>query len=182
MKTIGYIILICFLSCPVSLSQSKKELQAQVNQLISDKQELQSEILTLKQQMLDLKQELFNTRNENEKLKSEIAVSSNSDKSKESMGKPTESKANSNLVGDGRCQATTAKGTQCSRKADPGSNYCWQHKSTYDPNSEQPKTIKSSPNTKSSGSSTTSGGRTIYTGPRGGKYYINSHGNKTYVK
>lgn len=25
-------------------------------------------------------------------------------------------------------------------------------------------------------------GRTIYTGPRGGKYYINSNGNKTYVK
>jgi hypothetical protein len=24
-------------------------------------------------------------------------------------------------------------------------------------------------------------GRTIYTGPRGGQYYINSHGNKTYV-
>lgn len=26
------------------------------------------------------------------------------------------------------------------------------------------------------------GGRTIYTGSRGGKYYINSNGNKTYVK
>lgn len=27
----------------------------------------------------------------------------------------------------GRCQATTKKGTQCSRKAQPGSQYCWQH-------------------------------------------------------
>lgn len=27
-----------------------------------------------------------------------------------------------------------------------------------------------------------SGSRTIYTGPRGGKYYINSKGNKTYIK
>lgn len=27
----------------------------------------------------------------------------------------------------GRCQATTKKGTQCSRMAKPGSNYCWQH-------------------------------------------------------
>ena len=26
-----------------------------------------------------------------------------------------------------RCQATTKKGTQCSRAAKPGSNYCWQH-------------------------------------------------------
>jgi endonuclease YncB( thermonuclease family) len=27
----------------------------------------------------------------------------------------------------GRCQATTKKGTQCSRKAQAGSSYCWQH-------------------------------------------------------
>lgn len=27
----------------------------------------------------------------------------------------------------GQCKATTAKGTQCSRKAQDGSEYCWQH-------------------------------------------------------
>ncbi len=27
----------------------------------------------------------------------------------------------------GRCQATTQKGTQCSRMAKAGSSYCWQH-------------------------------------------------------
>ena len=27
----------------------------------------------------------------------------------------------------GRCQAVTKKGTQCSRKAQAGSDYCWQH-------------------------------------------------------
>lgn len=27
----------------------------------------------------------------------------------------------------GRCQAITKKGTQCSRRAKPGSAYCWQH-------------------------------------------------------
>ncbi len=26
-----------------------------------------------------------------------------------------------------RCQATTQRGTQCSRMASPGSQYCWQH-------------------------------------------------------
>lgn len=26
-----------------------------------------------------------------------------------------------------RCQAITKKGTQCSRNAKPGSNFCWQH-------------------------------------------------------
>jgi len=33
---------------------------------------------------------------------------------------------------------------------------------------------------KSTTQSTTE--KTIYTGPRGGKYYINSHGKKTYIK
>jgi len=28
---------------------------------------------------------------------------------------------------DGRCQAKTQKGTHCSRRASPGSGYCWQH-------------------------------------------------------
>lgn len=27
-----------------------------------------------------------------------------------------------------RCAATTKKGKRCSRNAEPGSNYCWQHK------------------------------------------------------
>lgn len=42
-----------------------------------------------------------------------------------------------------------------------------------------------SPNTKSyqsSGSSSYGGTHTIHTGPRGGQYYINKNGNKTYVK
>jgi len=30
-------------------------------------------------------------------------------------------------VTDGRCQATTKKGLQCSRKAQAGRSYCWQH-------------------------------------------------------
>jgi Ni/Co efflux regulator RcnB len=33
----------------------------------------------------------------------------------------------------------------------------------------------------SSGAYNYGGGRTIYTGPRGGQYYYNSYGNKTYV-
>ena len=59
-----------------------------------------------------------------------------------------------------QCKAITASGTQCSRKAEVGSDYCWQHKKT----------------------KVTSGSREIYTGPRGGRYYINSSGKKVYVK
>ena len=34
---------------------------------------------------------------------------------------------NTQPASSGRCQATTKKGTQCSRNAKAGSNYCWQH-------------------------------------------------------
>lgn len=30
-------------------------------------------------------------------------------------------------VTSSQCQAITKKGTQCKRKAEPGSKYCWQH-------------------------------------------------------
>jgi hypothetical protein len=40
---------------------------------------------------------------------------------------PRQLTAPSRLVGDGRCEATTKKGARCSRKAKPGSRYCWQH-------------------------------------------------------
>lgn len=40
--------------------------------------------------------------------------------------KPTTSKKK-DPVSDGRCIATTKKGTRCKRKAAAGSNYCWQH-------------------------------------------------------
>lgn len=69
----------------------------------------------------------------------------------------------------GRCQAMTKAGTQCSRNAKEGSNYCWQHQ-----NSENTSTTQKS--------SSYSGDRTIYTGPRGGQYYYNSKGNKVYIK
>lgn len=83
-----------------------------------------------------------------------------------------------------RCIAITNAGTQCKRNADPGSDYCWQHKRMYEPIKSS--TVNSSSSNTSTQNSistgTTSSGRTIYTGPRGGKYYINSNGNKTYIK
>jgi len=33
----------------------------------------------------------------------------------------------STISDDGRCQAITKKGTRCSRRAQSGSRYCWQH-------------------------------------------------------
>jgi hypothetical protein len=59
-----------------------------------------------------------------------------------------------------QCVATTQAGSQCKRSAKEGSSFCWQHEPSYSPSSSN----------------------TIYTGPRGGKYYINKNGNKTYIR
>ncbi len=66
----------------------------------------------------------------------------------------------------GQCQAMTLNGVQCSRKAEPGSKYCWQHK-----NYNTGASISPSSNDK-----------TIHTGPRGGQYYYNSSGKKVYIR
>lgn len=45
-------------------------------------------------------------------------------KAKDGEVRPTPKRA---PAGDGQCQATTKKGTRCSRRAQAGSSYCWQH-------------------------------------------------------
>jgi regulator of replication initiation timing len=179
----SYFVLIVFMFLgSIGFSQSKKELQQQVTTLTSEKQKLMGDVLDLKQQMLDLKTQVLDLKNENAKLQNELASRStnSTDRSDIAITKPSD---NSIQTTGGRCQAITAKGTQCTRQADPGSKYCWQHKKTYEPQSTSTSTNNnSSVSSPSSSGSSTSGGRTIYTGSRGGQYYINSHGNKTYVK
>lgn len=67
-----------------------------------------------------------------------------------------------------RCKAITKAGRQCSRNAKAESDYCWQH---------QKKAIPPTPT-----SSFKLDGHTVYTGSRGGQYYINKNGKKTYIK
>lgn len=43
------------------------------------------------------------------------------------VGSPSTPSSPRPATSSGRCQATTQKGTQCSRKAQAGSSYCWQH-------------------------------------------------------
>lgn len=117
-----------------------------------DLQKLQAEIEALKVRVTLLEQKL-------------------SEKKDSTVSKPNEHK---------QCIATTTAGYQCSRNADPGSDYCWQHKKIYEPTTSSSVSNSTSTNTKSS--STTSSGREIKTGPRGGQYYINSSGKKVYVK
>ncbi|WP_372775653.1 hypothetical protein [Mangrovibacterium sp.] len=157
-------------------AQSKKDLELKIANLEKSQSETMTEINSLKKENGLLKTELDQVKNETRLLIQKLATidsNSNAPQPQNLVEETTESPQTS-----GQCKAITSKGTRCSRKADAGSEYCWQHKSTYEPNST-PSKAASSP-AKSSG--TTGSGRTIYTGPRGGKYYINSKGNKTYVK
>ncbi|WP_319591711.1 DNA/RNA non-specific endonuclease [uncultured Draconibacterium sp.] len=75
-----------------------------------------------------------------------------------------------------QCSGTTQKGARCKNKTLNANGYCHLHQDQAGGNTATKKT-----NTSYKKSSY-SGGRKIYTGPRGGKYYINSNGNKTYIK
>jgi hypothetical protein len=44
-----------------------------------------------------------------------------------SSGLSAKTNRSDRAVESGRCQATTKRGTQCSRKAKAGSTFCWQH-------------------------------------------------------
>lgn len=71
-----------------------------------------------------------------------------------------------------QCTAITKSGSQCKRNAQPNTKFCWQHQSS-----------SSQENLKSNSTSNEYyNGHKIITGPRGGKYYINRNGNKTYIK
>lgn len=76
----------------------------------------------------------------------------------------------------GQCKAITAKGTQCSRKAQDGSEYCWQHAGKVG-TQQTTTTPKKSTNTASSGrcrATTKSGSRCSRTARSNG--YCWQHG------
>lgn len=173
MKKLFFLILL-FCSF-ISFSQSKTEMK--------------SEIESLKKQVETLTNEVKTQKSENEQLKSlmisKLDEVSNSIKTFQGSaiiqtGEPaTEPIKEKTGLTEGQCKAITAAGTQCKRNASEGSEYCWQHQDYGGSKSS----VKSSGSTSGSSSgSTTGSGRTIQTGPRGGQYYINKNGNKTYVK
>lgn len=173
MKRIIISLLLIFVAFPM-LAQSKKDLKY--------------EIYTLKKQVTEieaLKAENESLKSENQILKTKIEKFEFAEKngfSAETSNDQVNKTENQEQAVKGQCKAITKAGTQCKRLASEGSDYCWQHQGagTY----KQEKNTKSSTSSsyKSTGSSSYSGSRTIHTGPRGGKYYINKNGNKTYLK
>lgn len=176
MKSPILIFLLLFFAA-YAFPQSKKDLAAQINLLsvkidaVNSKFELLSEQnKSLNKDITSLNLKLSDSEREIQSLKSQL------NQGNSLQEKPSQPSSEKNLQNPSkRCKAITSAGSQCSRNADEGSEYCWQHKKTYEPD-------KPSKSTSGSNGSSNYNGKEIQTGPRGGQYYINSKGNKTYIK
>jgi hypothetical protein len=165
MKRKILILIVLLISISV-YSQSKKDLLLKIDSLNSVINNLTNDCTLLK--------------NENAALKSafqQVELIINSTKLKSDSSIVTEQDQTNKTSEVKRCKAITQSGNQCSRMAEAGSDYCWQHKNKQS-NNQNTQTSTPSKNT----TSYDSGSRTIQTGPRGGQYYINSNGKKTYIK
>jgi hypothetical protein len=168
------LLCICLISF-IAYPQSKKVLEARIN-------ELSAKIETVNVELRLLSEQNKNLTSEVESLKGRLSDSENGLQLLRAQPLPgnqpvmnsqnTEPVQNPTPTTAKRCKAITASGSQCTRNAQEGSDYCWQHIKNY----EAPKTSSSPGNINSSGS------HEIQTGPRGGKYYINSSGKKTYIR
>lgn len=133
---------------------------------------LEERIITLEGQLDELDGRIINNVTALEKINADLsqmnfnATNINSDEQTNSTSTKKENSVNLN---PNQCKAITKAGTQCKRTTKEGSDYCWQHQS-YNKSVTKEK------------SSSYSNDKTIHTGPRGGQYYINSKGNKTYIK
>ena len=168
----AYILLGILLLFMSSCSQFNGDMNAKLSDLTTKVDSLSAKVEELTEQNQLLDQEIS-------WLENEIVDLDKTKKSKLTDPLPASTaKTPEKTVSDGRCKALTTSGSRCSRIAQKGSEYCWQHIKTYEPDRPEEKD-------KATGSvsvSSDSGSYTIYTGPKGGKYYINSSGKKIYIK
>jgi TolA-binding protein len=159
MKTlISIISVLCFIGCATPEQVTKQsdridELQKEISYLHGKIDELNTSIQNL------------NSNLSNSQTQPKIAPTQNNS-------------ASDNSQESGQCQAITKKGTQCSRKAQAGSKFCWQHQGS---TTTIDKSSSTDTNTEIK-SNSSAGDGTIHTGPRGGQYRISASGKKVYIR
>jgi colicin import membrane protein len=172
------ILFICLLLLPFwSFSQSRKVLQARINELTAKIETVNAEVRLLSEQNKNLSSEIAALRirlSDTEKEMQALNTRNPSGMQPSVNSSQADSGQNRKATATNRCKAITTAGNQCSRNAQEGSDYCWQHAKAF----ESSKTSASPGNSINSNTGT----REIMTGPRGGKYYINSNGKKTYIR
>lgn len=177
MKKTGVLVMLLMVSASL-FPQSKAVLNARIETLSAKIETLSAEIQLVKEQNKSLIGELATLKT----LISDLDGKLISLKGQEipPTAAPQVNESQTATVNDQagktkRCKAITQAGTQCTRNAELGSDYCWQHKSS--------STVsKSTGAINNSTSTSNTSSKTIMTGPRGGQYYINKNGNKTYIK
>lgn len=161
MKKIALLILLIIAAVVPTLGQSRTEMRKEIAKLKAQLDSCQVVIGNLKSekdnlifQIEEIKKFINNYPKHTEAARGTKVAANSSSSSTTTAATPAKAK---------QCAAITKAGTRCSRTAEAGSDYCWQHK--------QP---------SSSSSSSYNSGHVWHTGPRGGQYYINSNGKKVY--
>jgi outer membrane murein-binding lipoprotein Lpp len=167
-----YIFLVLLLIMLSSCSQSRKDMNARVNELMQKVDTLSSKVDMLTEQNSLLDEEI--SWLENEIVDLNRAKPANPANPAAAVSAPA-TKTSGKQVKSGQCKALTSTGSRCSRIALNGSEFCWQHIKIYEPDRSE----KENKTAVSPGDTST---YTIHTGPKGGKYYINSSGKKIYIK
>ena len=153
-----------------SFSQSREELNSKISILSAKVDLLTSQLNSLNEKTIVQAEDIAHLEGIIESMKSGVQQSAGKQTVPGSVKEPVKTAVS------GQCIAITKAGSRCSRTAQQGSDYCWQHAKTN--NVDKPaNTVKTS-----SGNSNYSGSQNIQTGPWGGRYYINKNGNKTYIK
>jgi len=177
MKTL-ILIAAVFLFTLNGFSQSKRELNNKINESSLKVESLSSKIDVLTEQNKSQEKEIDRMSSKIDDLVSELKrINTQAAANAQISPNTPPVKEAAKTIINGQCKAITSVGNQCSRTPQNGSDYCWQH-------AKKNKSDKVSKSSTDPGStkSTYNGSREIQTGPRGGQYYINSKGNKTYIK
>jgi hypothetical protein len=126
-----YVIFLILLFVSSSCSQLNSKMNSKMWELSARVDSLSTQVAALNELTELQDEELMWLQNELAELK-KVKAEKQASPSATPLAAPLSKTAVKEVV-DTQCQAITNSGKRCSRTALKGSNYCWQHKATYEP-------------------------------------------------
>ena len=126
-----YVIFLILLFVSSSCSQLNSKMNSKMWELSARVDSLSTQVAALNELTELQDEELMWLQNELAELK-KVKAEKQASSSATPLAAPLSKTAVKEVV-DTQCQAITNSGKRCSRTALKGSNYCWQHKATYEP-------------------------------------------------
>ena len=134
MKLRSFLFIVSFVICCNAEAQTKKESIERLEKQILELQEnyvklntkaviLEEKLKFAEKEIQDLNSEIFEIKSKGNTNNSKKPIIENSEESNIQKAQPKPKPTQSS----GQCQATTKKGSRCSRMAQSGRNYCYQH-------------------------------------------------------